>query len=187
MGALSWLSKETRPDLAGRVALLQQSFPEPKVKDLIEANAITKEAQKTPESGIRIMPIPTENLRIGVATGASCGNARDLSQENQTGDYWEETETSWIRHHVTPRRTLFHPGMSSGPDLHQISPQRQIKIDNQDQVINDVSTTPKSANVLKDDPWTGRTTFFKQPPGEPLKHEGIRETFLQMMNCSSFL
>ncbi|CAJ1448574.1 unnamed protein product, partial [Effrenium voratum] len=60
-----------------------------------------------------------------------------VTRENQTGDYWEETETSWIRHHVTPRRTLFHPGMSSGPDLHQISPQRQIKIDNQDQVIND--------------------------------------------------
>ena len=82
VGALSWLSKETRPDLAGRVAMLQQSFPECKVKDLIEANAITKEAHKTPESGIRIMPIPTENLRVGVATDASWGNARDLSQEN---------------------------------------------------------------------------------------------------------
>ena len=32
VGALSWLSKESRPDLAGRVALLQQNFPDPESK-----------------------------------------------------------------------------------------------------------------------------------------------------------
>ena len=32
LGALSWVAKETRPDVAGRVALLQQTMPTPMVK-----------------------------------------------------------------------------------------------------------------------------------------------------------
>ena len=41
VGALAWLAKESRPDIAGRVALLQQVFPRPRIKDIIEANSIT--------------------------------------------------------------------------------------------------------------------------------------------------
>ena len=75
IGALAWLAKESRPDIAGRVALLQQVFPRPSIKDIIEANSITQEARKHPASGIKIMPIEPENLRIGVATDASRSNA----------------------------------------------------------------------------------------------------------------
>ena len=46
LGVLSWLSKETRCDLAGRVSLLQQSFPEPKISDMLEGNKIADEAVK---------------------------------------------------------------------------------------------------------------------------------------------
>ena len=77
VGALSWLSKESRADLAGRVALLQQNFPRPRVRNLLESNLITLEAKKNPESGIRIMLIPPQNLKIGVATDASWANAKD--------------------------------------------------------------------------------------------------------------
>ena len=35
IGVLSWLAKETRCDLAGKTALLQQAFPKPLVRDLI--------------------------------------------------------------------------------------------------------------------------------------------------------
>ena len=45
VGALAWLAKETRPDLAGRVALLQQAFPKPRVLDLLEDNRSTQEAK----------------------------------------------------------------------------------------------------------------------------------------------
>eukprot|EP00435_Cladocopium_sp_Y103_P040911 s2194_g11.t1 len=100
IGALSWLSKESRPDLAGRVALLQQAFPQPRVRDLIEANAITAEAKKYPDSGIKIMPIKPENLRIGVATDASWANSKDKNKlEENSKDFWEEKPTYWIRHH----------------------------------------------------------------------------------------
>ena len=70
VGALAWLAKESRPDIAGRVALLQQVFPKPCIKDIIEANSITQEARKHPSSGIKIAPINQNNLRIGVATDA---------------------------------------------------------------------------------------------------------------------
>lgn len=46
LGSLSWLTKETRPDIAGRVALLQQTLPVPRVRDLVEANLIAAEAYK---------------------------------------------------------------------------------------------------------------------------------------------
>ena len=48
LGALAWVAKETRPDVAGRVALLQQSMPLPMIKDIIEANAVAEEKKKDP-------------------------------------------------------------------------------------------------------------------------------------------
>ena len=76
VGALSWLAKESRPDLAGRTALLQQSFPNPRVMDLVEANQLVGEAKDYATTGIRIMPIPAKQLRVGVISDASWGNAR---------------------------------------------------------------------------------------------------------------
>eukprot|EP00435_Cladocopium_sp_Y103_P011110 s283_g2.t2 len=76
LGALAWLAKETRPELAGRVALLQQSMPKPRVQDLVEANLIIADAKKFSSAGIRMMPITPDNLRVGVASDASWGNSR---------------------------------------------------------------------------------------------------------------
>jgi hypothetical protein len=44
VGALSWLSKETRADLASSVSLLMQAFPCPVIGDLKTCNKILKEA-----------------------------------------------------------------------------------------------------------------------------------------------
>ena len=130
VGALAWLAKETRPDLAGRVALLQQAFPRPRVLDLLEANALTLEAKQTATSGIVLMPIPIERLRVGVATDASWGNSRDREQlEDGKDDFWEETSSFWIRHHIKPRRTLFHPGANLGPELQTLLPSRKTMTD----------------------------------------------------------
>lgn len=121
LGSLSWVAKETRPDVAGRVALLQQVMPTPMIKDLIDANQITDELKKNPELGIKARPIPMDRLRVGVITDASWGNSGTEYLEDTKQDFWEETQTSWIKHHVLPRRLLFHPGAApGGPDLHSI-------------------------------------------------------------------
>lgn len=68
LGTLSWLSKETRSDLAGRVALLQQSFRHPRVKlkDFEAVNKVVHEAHEYKHLGILVKPIPIGNLRVGV-------------------------------------------------------------------------------------------------------------------------
>ena len=54
IGALSWLSKETRVDLCGSVALLMQSFPCPTVANLKTCSKVLKEAMLYKDLGIRI-------------------------------------------------------------------------------------------------------------------------------------
>ena len=125
LGTLSWLAKESRPDLSGRVAILQQSMPKPYVQDLLEANAVAKEALEDSELGVILRPVPLEHLRVGTVTDASWGNAREGDLESHGKDYWEEHHDKWIRHHVLPRRLLFHPGaVSDGPDLAFITEER---------------------------------------------------------------
>lgn len=43
LGTMAWIAKETRADIAGEVALIQQSFPRPMVKDIDLANLAAKE------------------------------------------------------------------------------------------------------------------------------------------------
>ena len=57
VGSLSWLSKESRVDLAGAVSLLMQAFPCPRVSDLKTCNKILKDAYLYKDLGIRIRPI----------------------------------------------------------------------------------------------------------------------------------
>ena len=124
LGSLSSLSKESRPDLAGRTALLQQTLPHPRVRDLIEANLVAAEAYKRAHSGIKVSAIPISDLRVGVISDASWGNAKgEKVLETSLNDWWEEPSATWTRHHVDPRSTLFHPAASSdGPDLHDLMP-----------------------------------------------------------------
>ena len=170
VGTLAWLAKESRPDIAGRVALLQQVFPRPRIKDIIEANSITQEAKKYATSGIRIMPIAPGNLRVGVATDASWSNARSQDQIEKDGpDYWEEKTQHWIRHHFAPRRTLFHPGATPGPDLHDLQPGRRT-VNNLGNTKEDDWTRGNSTTTWDSQPWTGQTIFTKQLPGHELEH-----------------
>ena len=150
----------------------------------MEANLITKEAQKDPTSGIRIMPIAPEKLRVGVATDASWGNSKCIqAPEASTQDYWEETKTSWIRHHISPRKTFFHPGMVAGPDLHDLLPLR-VTVRGEEQVEDDW-TKATAFGKGGDSLWTGRTVFSKQPAGKILEQSQTNETFLQLMSWSS--
>ena len=185
LGSLSWLAKESRPDLAGRTALLQQTLPQPRVRDLIEANLVAAEAYKHADSGIKVSAIPISNLRVGVISDASWGNAKgEKMLENSLHDWWEESSTTWTRHHVDPRSTLFHPAASTGgPDLHDLLPTRRTIYQNKDKIDN--WTTPSGISATEDQQWTGKTIFEKQPNGAKLPHDNINELFLQLLNTSS--
>ena len=185
LGSLAWLAKETRPDIAGRVALLQQTLPTPRIRDIIEANLVAAEAYKNASSGIRITPIEIVNLRVGVVSDASWGNSQGQSCLEKDGpDYWEETPTSWIRHHITPRSTTFHPAASpTGPDLHDLLPERVTEDGTYN--LKDNWTTNRGVTATSTQGWTGTTTFYKQPDGKKLSHDNINELFLQLLNTSS--
>ena len=193
LGVLSWLSKETRCDIAGRVALLQQAFPEPRVQDLVEANKISEEARKYAHLGIKVMPIAPERLRISVVTDAAWGNTRDQPWiEDHPDDYWEETEGEWVRHHVQPRRTTFHPGAApGGPDLHSLDRKRQISFfapepdgEIKSGMVEDDWSDGHGVRVLQDQSWTGRTVFNKCHD-EKITNQKIHSSLAQLQNLSS--
>ena len=77
VGALSWLSKETRVDLAGSTAILMQCFPKPCIRDLKTCNKILKDAFKHKDVHIKLQPIDPTRLSILVTSDAAWGNALD--------------------------------------------------------------------------------------------------------------
>ena len=194
LGALAWLAKETRCDLAGRVALLQQSFPHPRIADILEGNKIAEEAHRYADSGIRVMPIPWQRLRVSVVTDAAWGNAKDcVWLEDSSEDWWEETATAWIRHHVAPRRTTFHPGAAPrGPDLHEIAGDRITQVFSrmedgsiQRDEVRDKWHDQNAIRVQSQESWTGKTTFNKAlEPGMTVPHSKIHSSLVQLQNLA---
>lgn len=162
---------------------MQQSFPEPLIKDILEANQVAKELHADPDLGILIQPIPLERLRVGVVTDASWANTGDQHTENNDHDSWEETPVGWTRWHSKPRTLTFHPGAApQGPDLHSISRRRVTETG--DQTLEDTRDSADGIRRLREDPWTGRTHFFKTDVQEECLRP-INERFLQLARRSS--
>ena len=179
IGSLAWLAKETRCDLAGRVALAQQAFPRPLVRDLIFANQIAADAVEHKDIGVHLMPIEFSRLRVGVVTDASWGNSKEMGAqlESTSLDTWKELDDCWIRVHKQPRQVSFHPmAAPDGPDIHTLSPQRLtvIEEDGRDsKILTDDWTVANSIRTIRDDAWVGYTKFFKLPSGQLLSPEKI--------------
>ena len=81
IGALSWLAKETRVDIAGSVAILMQSFPQPCIRDLKTCNKILKDTLNHKDIKIVLPSIDPQRLSILVTSDAAWGNAKD--EENR--------------------------------------------------------------------------------------------------------
>lgn len=155
IGGLSWVAKETRPDIAGRVALLQQCMPEPQIFHILEANSILKDLKKTADLDIRIQPIPLQHLRVGVVTDAAWGNTEHDQthlENNEVDYYWEETATGWIRHHILPRRLRFHPAAATMKRLATTTESQE----------EDSWNEKDSVKAMQEEPWTGTTYFEKK-------------------------
>ena len=177
LGSLAWLAKETRPDLMGRVCILQQCMPKPYVRDMIEANALAQEAIQEVDAGIIIAPIPAKDLQIGSASDASWGNTPCKELEEKSRDFWEERGDLWIRHHVQPRHLLFHPGADpNGPQLHDLEAERATWVDGE--LFEDTWNRRQDFRKHGEAEWKGHTVFMKKR-GKKNKIE-IHEKFLQV-------
>ena len=64
--------------------------------------------------------IPSGGHRLGCVLG----NVKHVVTEGSQG-FLEEKEGCWIRHHIQPRRLLFHPaGAPGGPNCHELREER---------------------------------------------------------------
>ena len=86
VGALSWLAKQTRPDLQYSVAQAQRVQNHPTVGDLKNTNKLVDLAKKHQDRGIVLKRIPEEHMAIFAFHDASWGNVHadqvpDVDQE----------------------------------------------------------------------------------------------------------
>eukprot|EP00435_Cladocopium_sp_Y103_P071090 s130_g36.t1 len=81
-GSLNWLSSQTRPDLSAQTSISQQSFPNPTVHHLLEANNIIKRAQQFSDLTITFKDIPVSKLRFCCHSDAAFAN---LGEHTQAG------------------------------------------------------------------------------------------------------
>ena len=75
-GAVQWLAKESRPDLAVQVSLSQQALSDPRVRHCRQASAMVRRAKQHHELTWRFLPIPLENLRLVMHSDAAFQNAQ---------------------------------------------------------------------------------------------------------------
>ena len=75
-GAVQWLAKEIRRDLAVQVSLSQQALSDPRVRHCRQANATVRQAKTTPRLDMAFLPIPLEKLRLVMHSDAAFQDAQ---------------------------------------------------------------------------------------------------------------
>ena len=80
-GALSWLSTQTRPDLAVQTSQSQQCFPNPTVQDLWQANQAVRRARQQSDLQIRVPFIPPSELTLCFWSDAAFANTDELKTQ----------------------------------------------------------------------------------------------------------
>ena len=77
-GALSWLSTQSRPDLAVQTSISQQCFPNPTVQDLLQANRAVRRARQQSDLRIQVPFIPLNELTLCFWSDAAFANSSEL-------------------------------------------------------------------------------------------------------------
>ena len=80
-GALSWLSTQTRPDMAVQTSQSQQCFPQPTVFDLLQANQAVRRARQQADLQIRVPFIAPEELTLCFWSDAAFANTTELKTQ----------------------------------------------------------------------------------------------------------
>ena len=76
-GALSWLSTQSRPDLAVQTSISQQCS-NPTVHDLLQANQVVRRARQQSDLKIQVPFIPLEELTLCFWSDAAFANSTEL-------------------------------------------------------------------------------------------------------------
>eukprot|EP00435_Cladocopium_sp_Y103_P029489 s394_g7.t1 len=88
VGALSWLAKQTRPDLQYSVAQAQRVQNRPTIGDLRSTNKLVDLAKKHYDRGIVLRRIPEEHIAVFAFHDASWGNV-PVDQVADVDQEWE--------------------------------------------------------------------------------------------------
>ena len=73
-GSLNWLSTQGRPDRAAQTSISQQSFPEPTVHHLLEANNVIRRAKQFSDLDVTFESIPVDQLHLCFHSDAAWAN-----------------------------------------------------------------------------------------------------------------
>lgn len=88
VGALSWLAKQTRPDLQFSVAQAQRIQNHPTYGDIKQTNKIVEMARKHADQGIVLKAIPEEHLHVYGFHDAAWGNVH-VDEVPEVSAEWE--------------------------------------------------------------------------------------------------
>ena len=86
IGCLSWLAKQTRPDIQFQVAQAQRVQSNPTVADVKETNHIINAAREHKHEGIKLQRIPEENVILLAYHDAAWANAELEGEQDQEWD-----------------------------------------------------------------------------------------------------
>ncbi|CAE7614157.1 GIP, partial [Symbiodinium pilosum] len=81
VGALSWLSAQTRPDLTCAVSMAQQLQKCPTVGDLKFSHSTARKALDFKDEGLRFKPLDIEDMVVLVYHDAGWANAKDTEHD----------------------------------------------------------------------------------------------------------
>ena len=100
-GSLNWLASQSRPDLSAPTSLSEQSFPNPTVHHLCEANNVVRRAKQHSDLGVKFVPIDPEKLTLVCHSDAAWANAGDFTQAGfiigfAYADLDKGLESSWV-------------------------------------------------------------------------------------------
>ena len=97
VGALSWLSAQSRPDLTCSVSMAQQVQKQPTIADLKFTNVISKKAFEHREEGLRFRPIDKTELLVIVCHDAGWANAKDTDHDEEGFELTAEDKVAGLQ------------------------------------------------------------------------------------------
>ena len=110
LGALGYLTRESRPDLSGPVSILQSRSNRAQVSDIQETNRVVRLAKAHTNLALPVCRIPVDQICFVSYGDASGGGTRAEQAQNRVRDH--------VCGHVFPGRT----GSSRDPGILEISP-----------------------------------------------------------------